>query len=81
MIRQAKIEDAGRIAEINVAGWRYACKDFVSEEILYREFLVENSIKSYKKMIEEKWKKLGYQELVIWALKENLSKAKYFSPL
>lgn len=54
MIRQAKIEDAGRIAEINVAGWCYAYKDFVSEEVLYREFLVENSIKSYKKMIEEK---------------------------
>lgn len=81
MIRQAKIEDAGRIAKINVAGWCYAYKDFVSEEALYREFLIENSIKSYKKMIEEKGKELGYQELVIWALKENLSKAKYFSPL
>jgi len=51
MIRLATIKDASRIAEINVSGWRFAYKDIVSEEILYRETLVENRIQDVKNWI------------------------------
>jgi ribosomal protein S18 acetylase RimI-like enzyme len=54
MIRLAKIEDAGRIAEINIAGWRFAYKDFVSEEDLYINLKIEDKINIIKTWINEK---------------------------
>ena len=42
MIREAVVEDARRIAEIEVEGSRFAYKNIVSEESLYNDFTVEN---------------------------------------
>ena len=41
MIRNAKIEDSSRIAEIHVFGWRCAYKEFISLEHLYNKFTVK----------------------------------------
>ena len=54
MIRNANIEDSSRIAEINVSSWRFAYKDIVSEEYLYRDFLVEDRINTFKEWINTK---------------------------
>ena len=53
MIRKATIEDAARIAEIEVFSSRYAYKDFVAEEILFCNTLVENRIPRYKEWISK----------------------------
>ena len=54
MIREATVSDASRIAEINVASWRFAYKGIVPEEYLYKEFLVENRIAVSRRWITEK---------------------------
>jgi GNAT superfamily N-acetyltransferase len=51
MIRLATQEDANRIAEIDVFTGRWAYKDFVSHQILFKETLVENRIEKIKKRI------------------------------
>ena len=51
MMRKATIEDAARIAEIEVSSTRFAYKAFVAEEILFRDTLVENRIPRYKEWI------------------------------
>ena len=53
MIRKATIEDAARIAEIEVFSSRFAYKDFVAEEILFCNTLVENRIPRYKEWISK----------------------------
>jgi len=53
MIRKATISDASRIAEINVSSWRFAYKNIVSEEVLYKDFLVESRINIVKTWIIE----------------------------
>jgi len=53
MIRKASLSDLSRIAEINVASWRFAYKEIVSEEILYKDFLVEDRIKVVKKWMAD----------------------------
>ena len=54
MIREAVINDAARIAEIEVFSSRYAYKNIVSDECLYRDLSVETRIPVYKKWITEK---------------------------
>lgn len=54
MIREATVSDASRIAEINVASWRFAYKGIVPEEYLYKDFLVENRIAVSRRWITEK---------------------------
>ena len=51
MIRKATLEDAARIAEIEVTSSRFAYKDLVAEEILFHDTLVENRIPRYKEWI------------------------------
>ncbi|MCR4714675.1 MAG: GNAT family N-acetyltransferase [Treponemataceae bacterium] len=53
MIRKATISDASRIAEIDVAGERFAYKNIVSATALYKGLLVENRIAVCKKWITE----------------------------
>ena len=54
MIREAVINDAARIAEIEVFSSRYAYKNIVSDKCLYRDLSVETRIPVYKKWITEK---------------------------
>ncbi len=51
MIRPATIQDAPRIAEIDVSSCRFAYNNIVSEEILFRDTLVENRIQNVKNWI------------------------------
>ena len=54
MIREATVNDAGRIAEIEVFSSRYAYKNIVSDECLFRDLSVENRIQVIRRWIEEK---------------------------
>ncbi len=54
MIRDATIDDSSRLAEINVSSWRFAYKQIVPEEYLYRHFLVEDRIIIFKNWIATK---------------------------
>ena len=53
MIRKANIADAARIAEIDVISQRFAYKNIVAEELLYKDLLVENRIPRFKSWISE----------------------------
>ena len=54
MIREATADDSVRIADIEVAGSRFAYKNIVPEECLYRDLSVENRIPVYQRWISEK---------------------------
>ena len=54
MIREAAVSDAGRIAEIDVTGSRFAYHHAVPEECLYRDMTVEGRIPVYTRWITEK---------------------------
>lgn len=54
MIREATIDDSARIAEIEVVSSRYAYKNIVSDECLYKDLSVENRIPVYKNWITAK---------------------------
>ena len=54
MIREANVNDSGRIAEIDVISSRYAYKNSVPDECLYRDLSVENRIPVYRRWITEK---------------------------
>ena len=54
MIREATVNDAARIAEIEVTSSRFAYRNVVSEECLYRDMSVENRIPVYQRWISEK---------------------------
>ena len=54
MIREATIDDAARIAEIDVYSSRYAYKRILAEECLYKDLSVEARVPVYKKWISEK---------------------------
>jgi len=51
LIRPAKLEDAKRLAEIHVSGWRYAYKGIISDEVLFKRLNVNNRINSFKEVI------------------------------
>ena len=54
MIREAKVNDAVRIAEIEVASSQYAYNNIVSDECLYQDLSVENRIPVHQKWITER---------------------------
>jgi len=54
MIREAKVNDSARIAEIEVASSRYAYKNILSEESLYKDLSVEKRIPVHSGWITEK---------------------------
>ena len=54
MVREATINDATRIAEIDVFSSRYAYKNIVPEECLYRDLTVENRVPVHKRWISER---------------------------
>lgn len=54
MIREANANDAGRIAEIEVFSSRYAYKNVVSDECLFRDMSVESRIPVYRRWLDEK---------------------------
>ncbi len=54
MIREATIDDSARIAEIDVISSRFAYKNILSDECLYRDLSVENRMPVHKKWIAEK---------------------------
>ena len=54
MIREATINDAARIAEIEVASSQYAYKNIVSDKCLFQDLSVENRAPVHKKWINEK---------------------------
>lgn len=54
MIREARVEDAARIAEIEVNSSRYAYKNIVSDECLFKDLSVENRISVYEYWISQK---------------------------
>ena len=55
MIREAVVEDARRIAEIEVEGSRFAYKNIVPEESLYNDFTVENRTPNCERWISQKY--------------------------
>ena len=55
MIREAMIGDAARIAEIDVNSCRYAYKEIVSDECLFKDLSVESRIPSVERWINEKY--------------------------
>jgi len=54
MIREAQINDAKRIAEIDVMSSRFAYKGILTEECLYNELTIEARIPVYERWISEK---------------------------
>ena len=54
MIREANVSDSARIAEIDVFSSRYAYKDILPDECLYRDLSVESRIPVHKNWIEQK---------------------------
>ena len=54
MIREAQINDAARIAQIDVESSRFAYKCILTEECLYNELTVEARIPVYERWISEK---------------------------
>ena len=54
MIREAALDDSGRISEIEVLSCRYAYQHMLSEECLYHDLSVENRIPVHRKWITEK---------------------------
>ena len=54
MIREAKVEDSARIAEIEVNSSRYAYKNIVSDECLFKDLSVESRVPVYEYWISQK---------------------------
>ena len=53
MIREATINDAARIAEIDVISSRFAYQDILPDGILYQDISVENRVPVYERWIAE----------------------------
>jgi len=52
-IREAKIEDAGRMAEIQFNGWRTAYRGIISDDFLFGRMNIKKKIANFEKEIEE----------------------------
>ena len=53
MVREATINDAARIAEIDVISSRFAYQDILPDGILYQDISVENRVPVYERWIAE----------------------------
>lgn len=62
MIRQARIEDASRIAEIHVCGWRYEYRGIFSDYELFSQRQVSTAITKMEKAISGNAKILIYED-------------------
>jgi len=54
MIRTATIDDVYRIAEIHVMGWRFAYRNIISEDYLYKTMHISKRVVAFTKHIEER---------------------------
>lgn len=54
MVRKASIEDVIRIAEIHVTGWRFAYRQIISDEFLFKDMLVPKRIDAFTRAMEER---------------------------
>lgn len=52
MVRKATVDDAERLGEIHVAGWRNAYRGIVSEDILFRRMKVSKSTARFRAALE-----------------------------
>jgi len=53
VIRRAVPEDAGRMADIQINGWRNAYRGIVSDEILFGKMKIEKKTNALRKTLEE----------------------------
>jgi len=53
MIRNAETDDASRLAEIHICGWRYAYRGIISDYELFTQRQISKSIESMKRKITE----------------------------
>ena len=53
MIRKAISDDAGRMADIQINGWRNAYRGIVSDDILFAKLNIEKKTTALKKRVEE----------------------------
>ena len=54
MIRETRVSDAARIAEIDVTSSRFAYKNIIPDDCLYKDLSVEARIPVYERWINEK---------------------------
>ncbi|MBO4460146.1 MAG: GNAT family N-acetyltransferase [Clostridiales bacterium] len=54
MIHEARVSDAARIAEIDVTSSRFAYKNIIPDDCLYKDLSVEARIPVYERWIREK---------------------------
>ncbi|OGR42657.1 MAG: hypothetical protein A2X35_01525 [Elusimicrobia bacterium GWA2_61_42] len=60
MVRKAKIEDAERLAEIHIFGWRNAYRKILTDKFLFDELRVCRRAEGFKKVVAE-----GLEELYV----------------
>lgn len=60
MIREAIAEDGKRMAEINVIGWRYAYRNIISDEFLFKTLDIVKRAEYFSKIAEEKQQGVAY---------------------
>lgn len=53
MIRKAEIDDASRIAEIQISGWRYAYRGIIDDIILFRKLNIEKKSQMIRETLRE----------------------------
>lgn len=54
MIREATVDDAKRVAEIHVYGWRYAYRGLISDDYLFSKLSVTKRADHFAKVFEDK---------------------------
>ncbi|MEN6382434.1 MAG: GNAT family N-acetyltransferase [Rectinema sp.] len=67
MIRKSRPEDASRMADIQVFGWRYAYRTIVDDRILFSKLNIEKKAQSIRKTIEndtEEWLVFEEDEII-----------------
>ncbi len=60
MIREAVAEDGTRMAEINVTGWRFAYRNLISDEYLFKTLDIVKKAEFFRKIAEEKQQGISY---------------------
>lgn len=67
MIRRARPEDASRIADIQIFGWRNAYRTIIDDKILFSKLNIEKKAQSVRKSVEdniEEWLVFEEDEIV-----------------
>ncbi|SLM18451.1 conserved hypothetical protein [uncultured spirochete] len=71
MIRKATVNDASRIAEIQIFGWRNAYRGIIDDKILFAKLNIEKKSQSLRKVLEEgtdEWYVFEEKEIVKGAM-------------